>query len=263
MRPGPSSASRSSASLDAVPLADVERATAAGERVASVPTARAGIIPHHEVASELMGRLAGSLRDASPETIVIIGPDHRNTGPARFTVSNSDWRWNASTFLADQSVVKGLAQRPDVAINDDVIAGEHSVLTPLPFLAARFPKARFVLIIVRADRDPAADGQLAVAFDSQLGRHDLVIASVDFSHDKPWAEADLDDARSLDALQRRDRDALETIPADSPASLRVALDFAERRAATDLAVIDHSNSARVLRDPGLGATTSYLTAVWH
>lgn len=256
-------ASLSSPLLDAIAPAEVAREMQAAAKVPGVDGVQAAVMPHHLLAQLIMARLVASLRAAKPDTIVIVGPDHQNAGPQRFTVSSSDWRWAGKTFSQNPTVVRALARLPNVAVNDEVIAREHSVLVPLPFLHAQFPKARFVLLITRGGFDRQGADIVAGALHQVLGPNDLVIASVDFSHYENLASAQAEDDRSLALLQGNNSEALGSIPADSPTSLAVAMTFARWRNALRETVIDHSNSALIQGQPAAATTTSYITMVWH
>ncbi len=255
--------SLSSQILDAIARPEVDAEMQAAAQQTTVANARAGVMPHHLVARSLMARLVVSLRSAKPDTIVIIGPDHQNAGPQRFTVSGSDWRWAGKAFPQNAAVVRALARLPNVAVADEVIAREHSVLIPLPFLQAQFPNARFVLLTTRGGFDLAGANVIASALQQALGPRDLVIASVDFSHYENLARAQAEDDRSLALLKGNDPAALATIPADSPTSLAVAMRFAQWRGATTVQVVDHSNSALIQGQPAATETTSYVTMVWR
>lgn len=254
---------RSSPILDAVSPVDVQQATVEGNAIVPLRGARAAVVPHHDLAAALVGRLVGSLRSAHPKTIVIIGPDHPNAGHTRYTVSVSDWSGLNRRFPTNTEAVEALRALPAVSVSEELIAREHSVLVPLPFLAAQFPDARFVLLTVRGGFDLDADRQLAETLGRSLGPDDLVIASVDFSHYKPFPAAQAEDEISLAALRSGNPDALAQIPADSPSSLVIAEMYAHDRGARELSVLDHSNSALLLGNPALTETTSYVTVVWR
>jgi AmmeMemoRadiSam system protein B len=242
----------------------VLRALEQGKTVEGVRSPVSAVVPHHyPVAADLIGTLVRALRDSTPRTVVILGPDHQDRGPKRFTVSSSDWSGRDRIYRVSPDVLGSLLRLPDVAASDAVVAAEHSVLVPLPFLSRQFPSARFVLMTVRSGFDGLAMRRMAETLNRVLGPKDLVVASVDFSHYKTLAEADAEDAVSLAALAKRDPDALGRIPADSPMSLAIAQQFALLRGAQNQTVIDHQNSARLLGLRDLASTTSYLTVVFH
>lgn len=258
--PSSASAARSSAVLNEITPAVVG---SSGDATPAIVQPVAAVLPHHLVAKQLMVRLVASLRRARPQTIVVIGPDHGNLGSTVFTTTLSDWRGPTGVFRTDRRVAEALRQLPTVSVAEELMGQEHSALTPLPFLAAQFPKAQFVLLLVRGGDHRAAVRELSDALARTLGQEDLVIASVDFSHYKNYPTAQAEDAVSIAALEKNNPDALATIPVDSPASLTVAVLYAQRRGMTGQTILDHSNSALILGDLALVSTTSYVTLVWH
>ncbi len=224
---------------------------------------RAAVLPHHLVADRLIGRLVSRLDPAPVRTIVLIGPDHANRGPSRFTVSNADWLWNGRTIRVNRDIVSNLKRLPELAVAEPIIQAEHSVLVPLPWLIERFPKTSFVLIAVQGGFDRPAAEQLATALAASLKPDDLVIASVDFSHQSGLSEVATEDERSNAALQAGTVEALASVAADSPMSLAVAAAYAQRRQSKKVTVLEHSNSVIELNGSSPGGITSYFTAVWQ
>jgi MEMO1 family protein len=248
--------------LNEVDGATVESATAVGDKVATQSNPIAAVLPHHILATSLMGEVAGSLRQAKPQTIVIIGPDHGNLGSTRYTISDRAWQSSLGKFNTNDKIIQKLLALPDVSITNPIIAQEHSVLNPMPFLARRFPEARFVLVIVRGGLQTSEEQKLAEKLNEILKSDDLVVASVDFSHYKDLARAQDEDKLSMALLKNNNPQQLEAIPADSPASLFVAMTFAKLRGAGAPTIVNHKNSVDFTNKPNDPSTTSYITAVW-
>lgn len=222
----------------------------------------AAILPHHYVARSLIARTVRSLSNAHPQTIVIIGPDHPNKGSKPFTISQSNWGWGEGIISAATGPAGVLSERSDIAINETLIAEEHSVFVPAPFLLTEFPGATFVLMTVRSDTELSTAVDMAQQLDEILGPDDLVIASVDFSHYKPYAAAEAEDARSLQVLAEGGIEQLGEVSADSRPSIAAVMEYARLRAAAQRTILDHSNSAVILGDPSAPSTTSYITMVF-
>lgn len=249
--------------LDSIGGDVLARAGTAGQTATALAHPIAAVLPHHIVAEGIIGRLVGTLRDAQPHTIVIVGPDHPNVGSRIFSVSSSNWRSQLGTFHTDAAVVSALKALPTVAVNETLIAHEHSVLTPLPFLARQFPQARFVLVTVRGGDHLVEARQIVAILDRVLGPNDLVVASVDFAHHTNVIGSQQEDDQSVAALMSGVTDALAGLPVDSPTSLMVASAFAADRHASARTVVDRGNSGLVLGHPEETDTTGYVTFVWH
>ncbi|MFH1171444.1 MAG: AmmeMemoRadiSam system protein B, partial [bacterium] len=211
----------------------------------------------------LIVSLVQTLRDATPATIVIIGPDHQNAGSSSTTTTTSDWASHGVRHRMNRNITDALISSADVRASDAVIRSEHSVLIPMAFLAEQFPRAQFVLLALRSGFDQSVIHTLAEQLNTLLDPDDLVIASVDFSHYQTLGEAEKEDAVSLRILESGNIEAINNIAADSPASLAVAMRFAQLRDAGHLRIIQHANSATILGNPSLASTTSYMTGVFH
>ncbi|MFH1170994.1 MAG: hypothetical protein V1778_00435, partial [bacterium] len=77
--------------LDSLFRADVRTALTQAVATRAVSLPQAAILPHHLTARSLIVSLVQTLRDATPATIVIIGPDHQNAGSSSTTTTTSDW----------------------------------------------------------------------------------------------------------------------------------------------------------------------------
>lgn len=252
----------SSPVLDELSLGNVAQAFASVGPVTPAASPRAAILPHHIVASTLLADLVEHLQSATPSTIVIIGPDHQNAGSTFATTTTSDWTSNGIRYHINQGFASRLDKSDDIALNDEVLQTEHSVLVPMAFLAHQFPNAKFVLLAVRGGFDQRRLHAIADQLNALLGPQDLVIASVDFSHYLPLVQADQEDEQSLSLLTAGDPDKLERIPADSPAALAITMRFAQLRGAPTLTILRHDNSAHILNDLASQSTTSYVTGVF-
>ena len=251
------------APLEVISPTVVDVAFRRGQDVSPLPKVASFVMSHHLVAANLMGRVIGAARNARPQTIVIVESDHPNRGTTRFTTSRTTWMWQGQRYAPPQRIVNALVTEPDVQVDESLIAEEHSVLTPLPFLQRQFPRAQFVLLTVQSNFDMVAAQRMAEFLNRVLGQHDLVVASVDFSHYKNLEATMADDALSLAAFAQASLSALQSIPADSPMSLAIAMAFAQLRGANEQTIVDHTNGAELTGNLAETSTTSYIDIVFH
>ncbi|MEW6031825.1 MAG: AmmeMemoRadiSam system protein B [Bacillota bacterium] len=256
------------ASLGGGPASAATKESPVGAR--GVGGVRAAIVPHHLVAGHLAAGLLAALAERPPETVVIVGPDHFGAGPAVGTC-RAAWNTAVGRVEADTDLVSALVARGAAVEAWDVLEREHSVGALVPLVKRYFPEVRVVPLTVRAGvsfERAAALGrllaELAPGRGAAAGGGVLVIASVDFSHYLPRAEADRRDELTLQALRNGDWDVLFAMgPAhlDSAAALAVAFAFAGCAEAPRFEVVWHDNSAAVLGRPNLAETTSYFLLV--
>lgn len=257
----PAGSVQTSSVLMVLDMPVVAEQTRGAESVAPAENVHALVVPHHvPPAGQLIADAFGVLRMRHPRTIVIVGPDHPDRGSTLFTTTAHVWSGAGKTYVINQSVVQTLQTLNTVLVNEDLIKEEHSVLVPLPYAAARFPNAQFVLIAVRSSFNFSELEKMAQILHRALGPNDLVVASVDFSHYQPLQEAQKDDEKSAALLRAMDPAQFKNIPADSPGSLAVAMLFAKLRGAQNVQILEQNNSAVLFGDPGSQSTTSYITA---
>lgn len=253
---------QSSAILNVVTPDDVQVAFAGEQPRPSTQKPAAIILPHHLVARGLIARAVSNARSATPRTLVVLGPDHENRGQTLATISATSWASPWATYAVNSRAVTALQALSFVRVGEEVIRQEHSVLHPLPFLQHQFPEARFVLITLRGGFDAAKARALAQELQAVLDEDDLVVASVDFSHQTTAQEAQDWDAQSLAALEAGELAGLTDVHADSPQALAVAMAFAQLRGAGSFQVLDQSTAAAIQQDITQQNTTSYITGAW-
>lgn len=241
--------------VEGAPRVAAEVAAGRGEPVAAV-------VPHHVVAGRLAAGLLAYLAADPPETLVIVGPDHAGAGPPVGT-SFGVWRTAFGPVEVDAPLTAALLDsglaREAWAVHDK----EHSLGALMPFVKSYLPRTKVVAVTVRRDlslTEAAALGRFLAERAPAEGRL-FVLASVDFSHYLPLAEADRRDAATLAALRAGDWASLFAMGPgnlDSPAALAVAFSFAGALEAPDFQVVEHTNSALLLGQPDSAETTSHF-----
>ncbi len=220
----------------------------------------AGIIPHHALVSPIIaGWFAGMSQQTRPTTIVVVGPDHQDRGVGYMTTAVTDWKTPDGALKVNRELVGSLRISGDVVIDPELIRSEHGVYTALPYIHRTWPAARVITIAVKSDDRPDRLARLAQHLDTALQPNDLVLATVDFSHDTAAVDALRADAISLDVIRRGDATAAFSIPVDSPPAISLLLTLAQRRALR-FQQIAHTTSAQFTGILDAPSTTSYLSA---
>jgi hypothetical protein len=223
--------------------------------------ARALVIPHHWLAGRL---ILGTLRDAAAsgefERVVLMGPNHTNAGGAPLTTSDLPWDTPFGAMRSDAAGIDELAARAAVATAPDVLTYEHSVAGIVPAVAYYLPDARVVPLVlgaaITADEISALVSALAALDDGRT----LFVASVDFSHYLPLAQAHAMDAESVSALAAMDTRGILTYGnehMDSPASIAVLMELARRAASAEFHLLENTDSTQIT-GMGAGSVTSYV-----
>lgn len=217
------------------------------------------VLPHHSLAGELLSRFFTQLESQPVATVFIIGPNHDNRGQP---VATSALPWAtpfgsvpAAAPLVESLVGGRLAHRDDAAL-----APEHSIGTLLPYVRYHWPAADVVPLILHHDTPLPVLQRLAEQLAPLLTPDRILLASVDFSHYLPRAEADARDSETVRAVRERDLTALRRMGddhLDSPPALILWLLTMARAGAAPPQLVDRGNSGAILGNDRM-ETTSYL-----
>jgi len=224
-------------------------------------TIRAGIVTHHFLASALMVRFFAALQArTSPETAILLGPNHFHHGLANVSFSSLPWETPFGILEVDRSAVDQLKTATDLPEDPEAFTGEHSLGVLVPFVKYYFPHVRVVPILVDINaRDGALKalrGALAAWLDNP---HVLVLLSMDFSHGSADGIADSRDATAQEAITNLATAKVESLNVDCRKGLWALLAALRQAGSFKVHISEHTNSARLtgnLRQPDV---TSYFT----
>lgn len=178
------------------------------EKIVGLVSPHAGFIYSGATAACAYNRLA---LDGIPETVVIIGPNHRQYFPAVALSGDSAWRTPLGDVEIDIDATRYIAEKfPNAEINSAAHRMEHSLEVQLPFL-------QYIARSINADVKivPALIGSIAsvsVDADAEMarslghiiasavsGKRAVIIASTDFTH---YKSADVAESHDLQAIQK-------------------------------------------------------------
>jgi AmmeMemoRadiSam system protein B len=226
-----------------------------GERIC------AGIVTHHFLASGLMVRFFATLQaKTSPETILLIGPNHFHHGLANISLSSLPWKTPFGGMETDPAIVQQVGTATHLPKDPDAFMGEHSVGVLIPFLKYYFPKSRVVPILVDVNAQERPLEELRGLISAYLGNPKcLVLLSMDFSHNSGVTIADSRDVQAQQAISSLDPGKAEGLNVDCPKGLWLLLASLRDLGQIKVQISEHSNSARLtgnLRQPDV---TSYFS----
>ena len=159
----------------------------------------AGYIYSGPVAAHAYAALA---RDGPPRSFVILGPNHTGLGAA-MALGAHDWETPLGVATYDADLGARLHRDP---ITEDIVAHsrEHSIEVQLPFLQDLLGEVRFVPICMGLQELKIAVEVGEVVRDAIHGTDTVVLASTDFSHYIPKAEAARRDRKAIDKILASD-----------------------------------------------------------
>ena len=225
-------------------------------------SARAGIVSHHGLASEMIARFYDAL-PADVENVILIGPDHFRAGRKRVTLCPLSWKVGDRTVDHDGTAAEILARAPGVGAESLPFRTEHSIGLHVAFISQRFPKAKVASLMGRNDCEPRALLPLVPLLSDLMRRREktILILSMDFSHGKLPDEASREDERSVEAILNFDAKSLPGCDIDASRAAWLFLETLKHLGLTNGTVLERTNSSVIAGRPDLPCT-SYATIVF-
>jgi len=240
---------------------------AATEKQAGDGAIKGGIIPHHLLAGEIIASFFKTVASINPdvELVVVIAPNHKRLGKAKIHTGSWNWETPFGILYADGETVKQIENECGAAKNFKLLEEEHSVSSLVPYIKYFLPGSKIVPVLLHGDLGFENSISLGEKIESIVeGKNYVIIASVDFSHYLPVEKADKMDEITLEAIKTRDITAISHMGndnLDSPPSIIALLKAMDKAGAENIAVLDHSNSARITGTGGSN-TTSYFSIMF-
>jgi len=164
-------------------------------------------------AAHAYARLA---EDGAPETVILMGPNHRAIGAPIAILSRGVFRTPLGEVPIDTSTAETIEQLvPVVREDENAHIPEHSLEVQLPFLQTVAPKGRIVPIVfgrVYYDSETVevlkALGKALASLLGDPAYHRVLIASTDLMHYVPRDEAYRMDEIALQAVREVDGERL-------------------------------------------------------
>ncbi|MCB9802627.1 AmmeMemoRadiSam system protein B [Candidatus Nomurabacteria bacterium] len=217
-----------------------------------------GIIPHHLIVKDKVAAWFMGLAKKDYQTVILIGPNHYQTGTNNIIISQNKWQTPYGELLPDLELGKQLAQNKEISIEEGPFLNEHSISGLVPFIKNSLTEAKILPIILKTNT-PKKDLDLLVDYlkNNTDPEKTLILASVDFSHYQPLSVADFHDQLSQSVIEDFDLERVNKLEIDSPASIYTILSYLEKIEAKKSDLVFHTNSSDLLDTPE-EAGTSHL-----
>ena len=228
--------------------------------VPSVGAVKGGIVPHHLLAGNIPATFFNYLSAQKPSLVVLLGPNHQNSGQTALISSLSDWQTPYGTLTTDKALVENLLKEGLVGVDEGVMRDEHSIGSLVSFVKKSLPETKILPIILKFKTPTSTLDSLIENLKKNLPADAMIVSSVDFSHYMTAPVANFHDELSQAAVIDFDYARLNRIDVDSPSSLYVLLKLMENSGAERVAYKISDNAAYVLGRPDIPETTSYFSA---
>ncbi|MCJ7656375.1 MAG: AmmeMemoRadiSam system protein B, partial [Candidatus Atribacteria bacterium] len=226
-----------------------------------------GVVPHHLLAKDIMEDFFSYISSqGKPETIVILSPDHFQSGilmesNSFITIAVDSNEKEFSHLKIDTLLWGKLVKENKMTSNSSAVIAEHGITTLLPYIKKYFPETNILPILIPAEITKKQVEQLVKTIDKNTFLDTIIVASVDFSHYLPPQAADFHDIKSIRVLLNFEEDNFKNIEVDCWQALYAARLFARLRQKEVPRIIAHKNSTDFL-NLGLEETTSYFSVVF-
>jgi len=217
----------------------------------------AGVIPHHLLAAPLIASFFKGIEDQEVGTVVLLGPNHPDAGNYGVALSKGYWRTPFGTLEPDLKVANALLANGVVGQEEWLFDGEHSIYGLTTFVKRAFPEARFLPLILKGSVTAPEAEVLGQTLAEILDEGDLVLVSVDFTHEESSEQATANDHESIVALKRFNFDQIYSLKTDSNPSLYTLLSYLKNKSVR-ATLIEKSNSFELSGEHS-ESVTSYVT----
>ncbi len=245
-------------------IANVIRETRASNKQDTSPGKLiGGIVPHHDLAIDMIVRFYGEMsRQGGVRRVFLFAPDHFRRARRWAAVCPADWRTGDGLLHADAEAIAALGEARVAEMRRDLFAQEHGVTLHIPLIAKFFPDATVVPIVLRPDIPDLALLSLRKRLSAMLRDGDLLLLSMDLSHYKPPEAMEIEDRKTLDVLKNLAASRVRGLDIDAPRTASLVLSLLRERGAARGEVLERTDSstlAGVRQELG----TSYATVVYR
>ena len=146
-----------------------------------------GVVPHHLLAKEIIEDFFSYISSqGKPETIVILSPDHFQSGilmesNSFITIAVDSNEKEFSHLKTDTLLWGKLVKENKMTPNSSAIIAEHGITALLPYIKKYFPETNILPILIPAEITKEQVEQLVKTIDKNTLLDTIIVASVDLS----------------------------------------------------------------------------------
>ncbi|HZK40532.1 MAG TPA: AmmeMemoRadiSam system protein B [Atribacterota bacterium] len=191
--------------------------------------------------------------DGKPDTIIILGPNHRGFGEDISIMAEGKWETPLGELKIDTDIAESILRNSKIIKNDKKSHQfEHSIEVQLPFIQYIFGKNIKFLPICMTRQDINTDIEIAQSICSSVADKDvLIVASSDFTHYEPQEYAKKMDKQAINAILNFDPKRLydmiyqQNLSMCGPGPITVMLNICEKLGAKKAELLKYATSGDI------------------
>ncbi|MFA6548042.1 MAG: AmmeMemoRadiSam system protein B [Candidatus Magasanikbacteria bacterium] len=227
--------------------------------VPNIGEIKGAIVPHHLLAGYIPATLFSYLEKQKPSVVVLFGPNHFFKGQGKAVATDLDWQTDFGVVPTDKNIIKKLAEKNVITIDNEAIQTEHALGGEMPFLAKSLPGTKVISFMLRYGTSDEVTNQLAQELKEILPKDAVIVASVDFSHYQTLPSSNFHDELSRAIINNFDFPRIKKLEIDSQPSVNLFLKLMESYGTQKMAYELHNNSANLINNPAVAEGTSYYS----
>ena len=179
-------------------------------RILGLVCPHAGYMYSGPVAANGYSKLA---TDGQPDVCIILGPNHTGMGSGLSIQTEGAWETPVGITRVDSELARRIQESSSIIdVDERAHASEHSIEVQLPFLQFLFKDAIEFVPICMMMQDLTTSREVAKTIvENTKGKNVAIIASSDFTHYEPQADANRKDREAIDAILKLDDEQLNEL----------------------------------------------------
>jgi len=205
-------------------------------------------------------------KDGKPEFFVIIGPNHKNIGPAISVYSEGGWKTPLGEAIIPENIAELIVKQPHFRADTSAHMMEHSIEVQVPFLQYLYGADVPILPICMKDQSKENCERVGTVLSKVLANYDYcLIASTDLTHYESQASAMSKDSHVIDSIRKLNPNKLLTTVADNlismcgPGPVASVLIASNKNNVKETKILKYSTSGDITGDKN--QVVAYLSAI--
>jgi poly-gamma-glutamate synthesis protein (capsule biosynthesis protein) len=219
-------------------------------------------VNHHLLAPHLIASTMNAIATEEKVTVVLISPNHFSSGNGQIISTINRWDTPYGVLDSDCSNISELGLQGVIKIDTFPFKKEHGISGIVPFIKKSLPNSKIIPIIVKDTISEKDIITFVESLYSTLGEKVIVVGSFDFSHYLPDKVAEFHDTQSISVIKNFDYEGTQRMETDSVPGVEIVMRYMEKSGAQHFTVTANTNSAKILNDPSIEETTSYINGLF-